>query len=372
MATICLNDLPRNQTDFAVLLMHFPTTGILLHAIGALAAALCFTPQHKIRGWCYESFWFWMCLSSWLLLPVIGSALFIPNLFDVLAASPKDAMWKSFSYGLAYGLGGMAFGFSIRYIGYSLTYALAIGLSSMLGFFLPQWILGTLDLSQPGSHLILTGMGIGFVGTLLCGVAGRRKEVELQATENNQESVFKPAIGIPLSIVAGILSAVYSVALESAGPIAATALDRGANPDFVININFLFASTGAFVCILPITLAKLVKAGRLSEVVGGGHAAGAVPLANIIWSSVAGLLWYLQFIFYGMGANRMGHASSVDWPLHMIMLILFSTVVALLRKEWASCSTRTKTLITFAIVILVISVAFIGYGNEFNHNPANH
>lgn len=352
--------------------MTFPTTGILLHAIGALAAAICFTPQHKIRGWSYESFWFWMCLNSWLLLPIIGSFLFIPDLSDVLSAAPRDAMVRSFGYGAAYGLGGMAFGFAIRYIGYSLTYALAIGLSAMLGFFLPPLITGTLNLSQAGSNTILTGMAVGFIGTLICGLAGRRKEVELQASGKGHETVFKPAVGIPLCVVAGVLSAVYSVALNSAGPVAKTALDRGANPDFVININFLFASTGAFFCILPITLWKLFKAGRLREIAGGGTEVGAAPLANILWSSVAGLLWYLQFIFYGMGANRMGKASSVDWPLHMIMLILFSTLVALVRKEWTSCSAPTKRLITLAISLLVLSVLVIGWGNHLNDAPTTH
>ncbi len=352
--------------------MSFPITGILLHAVGALAAAICFTPQHKIRNWTYESFWFWMCLSSWLLLPIVGSIIFIPHLSDVLAHSPRDAMWKSFGYGAAYGLGGMAFGFAIRYIGYSLTYALAIGLSAMLGFFLPPLITGTLNLSQPGSNTIIVGMLVGFLGTLFCGLAGRRKEVEIQASGKSHETHFKPAIGIPLCVLAGVLSAVYSVALGSAKPIADVAIAGGASPDFVININFLFASTGAFCCILPITLWKLSKAGKLRELVGGSMNANAAPLSNILWSGIAGLLWYLQFIFYGMGANRMGKASTVDWPLHMIMLILFSTIVAILRKEWTSCSATTKFLITLAIGILVLAVMVIGYGNQLNQVPTNH
>lgn len=352
--------------------MTFPILGILLHAVGALSAAVCFTPQHKIRNWSYESFWFWMCLSAWLLLPIIGSVIFIPHLSEVLANSPRDAMWKAFGYGAAYGMGGMAFGFAIRYIGYSLTYALAIGLSAMLGFFLPPLIMGTLDLSQRGSTAILVGMSVGFIGTILCGLAGRRKEVEMQASGKSHGAIFKPAIGIPLCVLAGVLSAVYSVALGSAGPVAEVALQKGANPDFVININFLFASTGAFFCILPITLWKLSKAGNLRELIGGSANAKAAPMGNILWSGIAGLLWYLQFIFYGMGANRMGKESSVDWPLHMIMLILFSTIVAIIRKEWTSSSFSTKRLITIAIGILVLAVIIIGYGNQLNQSPVTH
>jgi L-rhamnose-H+ transport protein len=61
-----------------------------------------------------------------------------------------------------------------------------------------------------------------------------------------------------------------------------------------------------------------------------------------------------------------------SWPLHMIMLILFSTLVAIMRQEWSDCSPTTKRLITFAISLLVLAVIVIGYGNHLNQAPATH
>lgn len=352
--------------------MSFPIFGILLHAVGALAAGICFTPQHKVRNWTYQSFWFWMCLSSWFLLPVIGSLIFIPNLSDVLAASPRDAMVKSFGFGMLYGFGGMAFGFAIRYIGYSLTYALAIGLSAVIGFFLTPLIQGDLGkiLTSAGGNAVIAGVTIGFIGTILCGFAGRRKERELAGS--GHEGSFRPAIGIPLCVVAGVLSAVYSLALGAADPIAKVALGKGANPELVMNVRFLFASTGAFFCILPITLWQLAKISSLRELAGAGADGGRAPISNILWSCFAGLLWYLQFIFYGMGHNRMDTLGVASWPLHMIMLILFSTLVALLRREWSGCTPATRRFITFAISVLILAVLVIGYGNHLNQVPATH
>ena len=163
--------------------MSFPIFGILLHAVGAFAAAICFTPQHKVRNWSYESFWFWMCMGSWLLLPVIGSLLFIPGLTDVLAASPRDAMWKSFGFGAAYGFGGMAFGFAIRHVGYSLTYALAVGLSAVLGFFLTPLVQGKLGeiTSSAGGSAVLAGVGIGFAGSSSADWPVAKKKARSQA-----------------------------------------------------------------------------------------------------------------------------------------------------------------------------------------------
>lgn len=354
--------------------MSFPILGILLHAVGALAAAVCFTPQHKIRNWSYESFWFWMCLSSWLLLPVIGSIIFIPDLSQVLKASPHDAMWKSFGYGAAYGFGGMAFGFAIGYVGYSLTYALAVGLSAVLGFFLTPLIQGKLGeiTSNAGGNAVLTGVAVGFVGIILCGLAGKNKELEVKESSCGHGQVFRLTIGIPLCLLAGILSAIYSLALSSADPIADEALRKGANPELVMNVRFLFASTGAFLSTLPITLWQLAKKSSLRELTGIGFGVRAAPKINILWGCLAGLLWYLQFIFYGMGHNRMETLGVASWPLHMIMLILFSTLVAIVRREWSDCSSSTKRLIGTAISILVLAVLIIGYGNHLNQSPTSH
>jgi L-rhamnose-H+ transport protein len=354
--------------------MSFPILGILLHGIGAFAAAICFTPQHRVRNWTYETFWFWMSFASWFLLPVIGSLVFIPHLWEVLAGSPREAMWTSFSYGAAYGFGGMAFGFAIRHVGYSLTYALAVGISAVLGFFLTPLIQGKLAeiTGSAGGNAVLAGVAIGFAGTLLCGFAGRKKETEVKNSGGGNDLSFRPAIGIPLCVVAGVLSALYSLALGSADPVAEVAVKRGASPEFVMNVRFLFASTGAFFSILPITLWQLAKKSTLQEITGAGADGSPAPRTNILWGSLAGLLWYLQFIFYGMGHNRMETLGVASWPLHMIMLILFSTLVAILRREWASCTPDTKRLITFAISLLILAVLVIGYGNHLNDTPAAH
>ena len=54
--------------------------------------------------------------------------------------------------GAAFGIGGTAFNVAIRYIGFSLTYAIAIGLSGVLGMFVTPLVMGTLGekLQSPG------------------------------------------------------------------------------------------------------------------------------------------------------------------------------------------------------------------------------
>src|SRR5882672_7882567 len=111
--------------------------GVLFHAAGASCASLCYTPQKKIEGWSWQTYWLAQAVCCWFLLPLLIAWITIPQLIRVLQEAPADAMWKSFILGAAYGIGGTAFGLAIRYVGFSLTYAISIGISCVLGTLLP-------------------------------------------------------------------------------------------------------------------------------------------------------------------------------------------------------------------------------------------
>ena len=111
-----------------------PLLGVLLHGVGAAFAATCYTPQKQVKRWSWQTYWITQAAFCWFLLPIVGALLTIPDLAAVLREAPREAMWNSFLLGAAYGIGGTAFGISIRYIGFSLTYAIAIsdGLGSVV------------------------------------------------------------------------------------------------------------------------------------------------------------------------------------------------------------------------------------------------
>ena len=114
-----------------------PLLGVGLHTVGAGFAANCYAPQKYVKRWSWETYWLAQASWCWLLWPIIGAMLTIPQLWQVLAEAPKDRMLMSFLMGVAYGIGGMAFNVSIRYIGFALTYSIAVGLSSILGTLVP-------------------------------------------------------------------------------------------------------------------------------------------------------------------------------------------------------------------------------------------
>jgi L-rhamnose-H+ transport protein len=340
-----------------------PFLGVFLHGIGAGFAATCYTPQKQVKRWSWQTYWLTQASFCWFLLPIIGAMLTIPHLAEVLREAPHDAMLKSFLLGAAYGIGGTAFGISIRYIGFSLTYSIAVGLSSVLGTLIPPLFHGTLGatLSKPGAGWIIVGIVVGTFGIACTGLAGRLKERDLAAQQNKGE--FNLTKGLLLSLLAGVLSAVYGFALDAGEPIADVASAHGAGI-WRGNVVYIFSNTGAFITTASYCLylhAKHKTLGELIELPAGSEKA-SLPL-NWAMAIVTGLFWYGQFFFYNLGHVHLGEYKFTSWAIHMIMLVLFSNLVGVALREWRACRRVTDTTIVFALLVLTAAVLLLTYGN---------
>jgi L-rhamnose-H+ transport protein len=340
-----------------------PLLGVALHAVGATFAATCYTPEKQVKGWSWQTYWLTQAFFCWFLLPILGAWLTIPQLATVLSEAPKPAMLHAFLLGAAYGIGGTAFGISIRHIGFSLTYAIAVGLSSVLGTLIPPLVKGNLGttLSKPGAEWIVAGIIIGTLGIVCAGWAGRIKERDLSARQ--QSGQFSLIKGLLLSLLAGVLSAVYGFALEAGEPIADVATAHGAGV-FRGNVVYIFANTGAFLTTALYCFYLHARHKTIGELVElpAGQPAAALPV-NFLMAAITGLFWYGQFFFYNLGHVRMGDFKFTSWAIHMIMLVLISNVVGLVLKEWLGCRRLVHIIIGIALLVLTAAVVLLTYGN---------
>ncbi len=340
-----------------------PLLGVAMHAVGATFAATCYTPEKRVKGWSWQSYWITQASFCWFLLPILGAVLTIPQLGTVLREAPKEAMLYSFLLGMAYGIGGTAFGISIRYIGFSLTYAIAVGLSGVLGTLIPPLVKGTLltTLSKPGAEWIILGIVVGTLGIAGAGWAGRLKERDLNDQQiSGQLSLMK---GLLRSLLAGVLSAVYGFALEAGEPIADVASAYGAGV-WRGNVTYIFSNTGAFVTTAIYCLylhARHKTLGELVELPAGQPEASLT--VNWGMALITGVFWYGQFFFYNLGHVRMGHYKFTSWAIHMIMLVLISNLVGVLLREWRQCRRLTHRTIAIALAVLIGAVRLLTYGN---------
>jgi L-rhamnose-H+ transport protein len=354
--------------------------GIGLHAIGGVAAATCYVPLIGSKRWSYQSYWLLFCLSGWLLIPVAVAALTIPEIPAILAEVPTIVIAKTTFLGAIYGFGGMAFALSIRHIGYSLTYAIAIGISAVLGTIIPAMLAGNLveSFQRPGGGIVLSGFAVSIVGVALCGWAGVRKERELRAVDTVAGPAFNIRKGLVLVVLAGVLSAVFGLSLAAGEPID-EAVRRHGVTNYQSHLKYVFAMGGAFLTNLLWWGIVHAREGtfreyvRLPETRTGSstdkaNVPGNLPM-HYFFGILSGALWYGQFFFYGLGHIRMGNFAFMSWGIHMSMLVFFSFGTGYVLKEWRGFSRATTGTLYTGLITLLVSFLVITWGSWAGNQP---
>ncbi|MFC2137399.1 L-rhamnose/proton symporter RhaT [Bacteroidota bacterium] len=340
-----------------------PIIGTGFHALGGISASTCYLPFHKTRKWSWGTFWIVQSMFAWFIMPLIIGILTVPDFFQIIFNSPPKAFWGAFILGAVYGFGGMSFGLSIRHIGYSLTYTIAIGISAVLGTIIPLSIFGGLVeyFTKPGGEIVLIGMILSVIGVALCGLAGFKKEKDINTLEGKSIQ-FNMLTGLILAIIAGVLSGIFNVSLEFGQPIADMAAENGAG-HYEGNAKLIVSTTGCLFVNLIWFIVLGIKNKTLKEYTYKTGLKTSELFKNFIWSSLAGSLWCFQFFFYGLGHVKMGHFQFASWVLHMSMLIFFSYIVGVIMKEWKNVKRNTYITLIIALITLVISFIITAYGS---------
>jgi L-rhamnose-H+ transport protein len=350
-----------------------PFLGVFLHAIGGFAAGSFYTPLKSVRRWAWESFWLVMGLAAWLAAPWIVALITTPRLGEVLAASPARAWYLSILFGALWGLGNLTFGLSVRYLGMALGYAVALGFCMSFGTLIPPLHNGLLGSQEDWNQLtrlfttasgitVLSGVAVCLVGIALCGLAGMSKEAEL-TEEEKRETIKEFALGkgFAVATASGILSACFAFGLAAGKPIAEVSREMGTRPVFANNAVLVVILIGGFVSNALWCLFLNYRNRSFPDYVTGDP---VEQLRNYLLSAFAGVIWYGQFFFYGMGTTKLGEKYDFSsWSIHMAFIIVFSNLWGLYFREWQGTSHRTRTLVWSGILTLIASTMVIGCGN---------
>src|SRR6218665_33687 len=158
-----------------------PLIGVFLHWLGGLASASFYVPYRKVKHWSWEIFWLTGGVFSWVLAPWIFAYFRTNDLPGVLAQVPGSIWFWCFFFGLLWGLGGLTFGLTMRYLGLSLGMAIIMGLTATFGTLMPPLVSGELVKLIPTTHgqIVLLGLAVCLAGITVVGRAGRLKEREM-------------------------------------------------------------------------------------------------------------------------------------------------------------------------------------------------
>jgi L-rhamnose-H+ transport protein len=340
-----------------------PFMGVFLHAIGGLAAGSFYIPFKRVKRWAWESYWMVQGVAAWVVMPTLVSIWTVPRLGHVMSGVDPGTAALVFMFGALWGIGGLTFGLSVRYLGMSLGYAVALGFCAAFGTLVPPVVKGEfLVLFADKSGLaILAGVVVCLAGIAVCGYAGVRKERELTEGEKKETvAEFSLVKGVAVAMFAGIMSACMAFAFDVGKPIADAAQEAGAEM-FVNNPIYIIAMAGGFTTNFVCCLALNIKNKSITDYVTGTAGQNAV---NYGLASLAGMIWYLQFFFYGMGTTQLGEEFGFSsWTVHMAFIIVFSNLWGIRFKEWKGVSRATMLTVWIGIGVLILSTMVIGLGN---------
>ncbi len=344
--------------------------GVIFHSIGGFASGSFYMPFNKVKGWAWESYWIIGGLFSWLIVPPLAAYLTIPGFAGIIAASSSQILSITFLMGLLWGIGGLTYGLGVRYLGMSLGNSVVLGFCAAFGAIVPSIYysinptIGKISftdmLASPGGRLVLLGVLVCLIGITICGKAGMMKEGELSEEQQKASvSEFSLVKGLIIAVISGILSSFMNFGIEAGQPMANVAVAHGCNPLFQTNVSYVVILWGGLTTNLIWTSILSIKNKSY-----GDFTNKSTPIANnLIFSALAGTMWFMQFFFYGMGASKLGNGAS-SWILHMSTIILTANMWGIYRKEWTGVSPKTKGTITAGIAIILLAVALVGIGNS--------
>ena len=332
--------------------------GLLIIAAGAFCQSSCYVPINKIRDWSWESYWIVQGVFAWLVLPLLGALLAVPagqSLFGLFASAPSFNLWMTILFGVLWGVGGLTFGLSMRYLGVALGQSIALGTCAGLGTIMGPVLLNIffpeLNALESLTFAVILGVVVTLIGIAIIGVAGSMKAASL-SEEEKREAVkdFNFPKGLAIALLAGFMSGCFNVGLTFGADINFGELT---DPMFRTLPATFLVTLGGFV-----TNAIYCFYQNQKNKTWGDYAKKSVWGNNLLFCLLAGALWYSQFFGLSLGRSFFetgGTMDTLSFCILMALNVVFSNVWGIILKEWKGCSQKTITVLVCGIVVLIVS-----------------
>lgn len=318
--------------------------GLLIIAIGSFCQSSSYVPIKRVKDWSWESFWLVQGVFAWVVFPLLGAMLAVPSghtLMEAYSANPTDAL-LAILFGVLWGIGGLTFGLSMRYLGVALGQSISLGTCAGLGTILTPLFLGKPgDLTMP----VIVGVVVTLFGIAIIGIAGNMRAKTAGETVKD----FNFGKGITVALIAGVMSACFSIGLGFGSSLCfeeTPEIYRTLPATFLVTLGGFF--TNAVYC--------LWQNGRNKTFSDYGKT--SLYLNNILFCALAGLLWYSQFFGLALGKGFLVNSATLltfSWCILMSLNVTFSNVWGIILKEWQGTTFKTKTVLVAGLIVLIVS-----------------
>jgi L-rhamnose-H+ transport protein len=339
--------------------------GVLIIAAGSACAASFYVPIKKVRQWSWESYWIVQGIFSWIVAPVIFAWCTVPSLVAVFHDSPPIALFNAVLFGALWGIGGLTFGLSMRFLGIAMGQSVALGFCAAFGTLAAPIIEGQDLFSTHEGVMTLIGVTVCVAGIAIVGYAGAlRSKAMSEADRKKAITEFALRKGLGLAVLAGIMSACFSIGLtgipgvlDAGNKIREVALAQGTDPLFTSNPVYILVMSGGFVTNFMYCGYLNIRNGTVRDYLS---VSGPVLRNNLLFCLIGGTLWYLQFFCFGMGLSKLPVGMlAFGWSILMALNILFSNLWGVFLKEWKGVGRRTALVLSAGLIVLILSTFVI-------------
>ena len=332
--------------------------GLLIIAAGAFCQSSSYVPINKVKSWSWESYWIVQGVFAWLVFPLLGALLAVPaghSLCELFAGADSFRLSMTVLFGILWGVGGLTFGLSMRYLGVALGQSIALGTCAAGGTILGPVLLNAffpeLNALSSLTAAVIIGVVVTLIGIAVIGVAGAMKSATLSEEEKKAAvKDFNFPKGIVIALLAGVMSGCFNVGLEFGKDINFGELT---NPMFRTLPATLLVTMGGFLTNAVYCFYQNSKNHTWSD-----YAKGSVWGNNLLFCILAGALWYSQFFGLSLGKGFLTSSETLTTLAFCILMALnvtFSSVWGIILKEWKGCSSKTIGVLVAGILILIIS-----------------
>lgn len=328
--------------------------GLLVISVGSFGQSSSYVPINKVKNWSWESFWLTQGVFAWLVFPLLGALLAVPagSSLGAILTIDISASLKAIFFGMLWGIGGLTFGLSMRYLGIAMGQSVALGTCSAFGTLIPTILAGT-NLLDGDGLILLIGVSIALAGIAIIGFAGSLRTSEM-SEEDKRKAVkdFALTKGLLVALLAGVMSACFALGLDAGRPL----FIEGASELFRTLPATLMVTCGGFITNATFCLYRNSKNKTF-----GDYGKKAVWINNLLFCMLAGGLWYSQFFAYSIGTSFLEPDSvmmAFSWSILMTLNILFSNFWGIVLKEWKGVSQKTRIILIAGLAVLVFSLIF--------------
>ena len=332
--------------------------GLLIIAIGSFGQSSSYAPIKKIKSWEWESFWLVQGIFAWLVFPLLGALLAVPEGGSLFSLLSSGGALKAIVYGILWGVGGLTFGLSMRYLGVALGQSISLGTCAAFGPLFPALMAGT-DLFHGEGLVLLLGVCITLAGIAVIGYSGSLRSQSMSEEEKKAAvKDFALTKGLLVALLAGVMSACFALGLDAGTPIKEAALSAGVNPLYAGLPVILLVTFGGFLTNAAYCFWQNIKNGTTKDYF---KVSPSLFINNVLFCMLAGVLWYSQFFGLEMGKSFFTDNAvlmAFAWSILMSLNVVFSNLWGIILREWAGADRKTLVTLGIGLLILIFSIFF--------------